>query len=232
VPTAWAQKLCYWVNSSACSPDDTEFQRVVGVFQSNNLSWSSLVHELLTSPIVTNTVETRSTGMNGEIVAVARRDHLCAALDNRLGLIDICGLDALNTKRAATTIPAIVGGLPSDGYGRGATIPVLPNQPSLFYRAGVENICEGVAAMVIDGKATAAQPNVKIWSSSAPDAAIADFVSTVMALTASDPRTAPATGILRSHFDAAQKQGASASDALKSTFVTACLAPSSVGIGM
>jgi hypothetical protein len=37
---------------------------------------------------------------------------------------------------------------------------------------------------------------------------------------------------LRSHFDAAVKQGASASDALKSTFVTACLAPSSVGIGM
>jgi hypothetical protein len=231
VPTAWAQKLCYWVNSSACAADDPEFKRVVGVFGNSNLSWNALVRELLTSPIVTNTAMTRTTSVTGEIIAVSRRDHLCAALNNRLGLVDVCGLDA-NVKRVPSTVAQIVSGLPSDGYGRGSPIPVLPNQPTLFYRAGLENICESVAAMVIDAKANPAQPNAKAWSSSQPDAAIADFVSTLMALTSNDPRTAPATGILRSHFDAAVKQGASASDALKSTFVTACLAPSSVGIGM
>src|SRR6185437_16158896 len=105
---------------------------------------------------------------------------LCAALDNRLGLNDVCGLDAIG-KRAQTVVAQIAGGLPSDGYGRGSPIPVLPNQPTLFYRAGLENICESVAAMVIDAKANANQPNARMWSSAQPDAAIADFVSTVMA---------------------------------------------------
>ncbi|HWE27821.1 MAG TPA: hypothetical protein VHB97_07455 [Polyangia bacterium] len=232
VPSAWAQKLCYWVNSSACATDDPEFKRVVGVFANANLSWNALVHELVTSPITTNTVETRTTAMSGEVIAVTRRDHLCAALNNRLGLVDVCGLDAVNTKRTMSVVPQIVSGLPSDGYGRGSPIPVLPNQPTLFYRAGLENICETVAGMVIDAKANANQPNAKSWSSAQPDAAIADFVSTVMALTSSDPRAAGATQILKSHFTTAQQQGATASDALKSTFVTACLAPSSIGIGM
>ena len=48
----------------------------------------------------------------------------------------------MTTKRRDAPIPQIAGGLPSDGYGRGATAPVLPNQPTLFYRAGLENICE------------------------------------------------------------------------------------------
>ena len=232
VPAAWAQKLCYWVNSAACATDDPEFQRVVSVFQGGKLSWNALVRELVTSPIVTNTVETRTTAVNGEVIAVTRRDHLCAALNNRLGLVDVCGLDVVSAKRVQSVVPQIVGGLPSDGYGRGSPIPVLPNQPTLFYRAGLENICESVAAMVIDAKANASQPNAKTWSSSQPDAAIADFVSTVMALTSSDARSAPATQLLKQHFTQAQAQGASASDALKSTFVTACLAPSSIGIGL
>ena len=231
VPSAWAQKLCYWVNSSSCSTDDPEFQRVVSDFSKAGLSWNALVKELVTSPLTTNTVETRTTGRNGEIIAVTRRDHLCAALDNRLGLSDVCGLDA-TAKRQPSLVAQIVGGLPSDGYGRGSPIPVLPNQPTLFYRAGLENICESVAAMVVDAKPNAAQPNARSWSSSQPDAAIADFVSTLMGLTASDTRSAPATQILKTHFTQAQAQGASASDALKSTFVTACLAPSAIGIGM
>ncbi|HEX8953771.1 MAG TPA: hypothetical protein VF945_18060, partial [Polyangia bacterium] len=195
-------------------------------------SWNALVRELVTSPLTTNTVETRTTAQNGEVIAVTRRDHLCAALNNRLGLVDVCGLDAVGAKRVQSAVPQIVSGLPSDGYGRGSPIPVLPNQPSLFYRAGLENICESVAAEVIDAKPNATQPNAKSWSSSSPDAAIADFVATVMALTSSDSRSAPATQLLKAHFTAAQAQGASASDALKSTFVTACLAPSSIGIGM
>jgi hypothetical protein len=53
-----------------------------------------------------------------------------------------------------------------------------------------------------------------------------------MALTSSDARAGAATQILKSHFTQAEAQGASAADALKSTFVTACLAPSSIGIGL
>jgi hypothetical protein len=122
--------------------------------------------------------------------------------------------------------------MPSDGYGRGATAPVLPNQPTLFYRAGLENVCVQVANLTIDAKPNANQPGAKQWSSTQPDAAIGEFVATVMALTASDPRAAQATSILTSHFQAAMQAGQTATDSLKSTFVAACLSPSFIGIGM
>lgn len=232
VPVGWAQKLCYWANSGACDPTDPEFMRVVTAFSQSSLSWNVLVRELLSSPITTNATPTQTTTNNGEIIAVTRRDHLCAALNYRLGLVDVCGLDVVTKPAKQSIITQIVGGLPSDGYGRGSTVPVLPNQPTLFYRAGVENICAAVAAMVIDAPANPQMPNAKHWVSTQPDAAIADFVSTVMALTPSDGRAQPATMLLKDHFTQAMMSGASASDALKSTFVAACLAPSSIGIGM
>jgi hypothetical protein len=225
--SAWAQKLCYYANSQACDPDDPEFQRVVGVFKSSNYSWTALVRELLSSPLTTNAVPTQTTDKS-QIVAVSRRDHLCAALNNRLGLVDVCGLEVTTP---SSIISQIVGGLPSDGYGRGSTIPVLPNDPTLFYRAGLENICGAVAKLVIDNKTP--PMGSKQWTSSqSPDSAIADFVSILMAIEPSDPRSAPATAALKSHFTTAVSQGATNSTALQSTFTVACLAPSAVGIGM
>jgi hypothetical protein len=225
--SAWTQKLCYYANSQACDPTDPEFQRVVGVFKSSGYSWTALVRELLASPLTTNAAPTQTTDKS-EIVAVSRRDHLCAALNNRLGLVDICGLQVTTP---SSLISQIVGGLPSDGYGRGSTIPVLPNDPTLFYRAGLENICGAVSNIVIDNKAP--PMGSKQWTSSAtPDSAIADFVSMLMAIEPSDPRSTPAQAALKAHFTAAVGQGANDSNALKSTFVLACLAPSAVGIGM
>jgi hypothetical protein len=61
---------------------------------------------------------------------------------------------------------------------------------------------------------------------------MADFVSLVMGLVPSDPRSASALSILKKHFDAATQQGSTPADALKSTFVAACLAPSAVSIGL
>ena len=229
---AWAQKLCAYVNSAPCTATDPEFQRIVGLFTSSSYSWNTLVHELLASPITTGATETATGDARGEVVAVSRRDHLCAALDDRFGLTDVCGLDAITKKAMAATIPQIVAGLPSDGYGRGATWPVLPNQATLFFRAGLENICEGVAAALIDVKAASQTAGTTYWSSTDPDTAIADFVATVMALVPSDPRTPGATALLQQHYAMAMQMGASASDALKSTFVTACLAPSAVSIGL
>ncbi|HEY5372079.1 MAG TPA: hypothetical protein VIK01_00270, partial [Polyangiaceae bacterium] len=157
---------------------------------------------------------------------------LCAALDNRLGFADVCGLHAVTGAQARAIVPSIAAGLPSDGYGRGSVAPVLPNQPTLFYRAGLENICEAVAAQTIDVAAAKQLANVKQWSSKSSDAAISDFVGIVMGLAPSDARTQPATDLLTAHFTKATAGGATASNALKSTFVVACLAPSAVSIGL
>ncbi len=231
VPQAWVQKLCYYVNSAPCDPLDPELQRIVGDF-ANGFTWNALVKDLLASPITTNATETRTHDTNGEVIAVARRDHLCATLNNRLGFVDICQLDAANQAKLGT-IAQIVSGMPSDGYGRGATIPVLPNQPTLFYISGLQSLCATIATQVIDAAVDPNQPGAKHWSSAQPDAAIADFVGILMALTPSDPRSARATTVLKSHFvNTSEQQGLSASDAMRSTFMAACMSPSFIGIGM
>jgi hypothetical protein len=232
VPSAWGQKLCYYANSAPCDPTDPEFARVVDVFASGGMQWNALVRELMASPIITNATATVTSSTNGQIVSVSRRDHLCAALNNRLGFVDICELDATLRRRPPSTIALIVGGLPSDGYGRGSTVPVLPNEATLFYRAGLENICGAISEMTIDAAADPAQPGAKQWSSGDVDTAIADFVGIVMALPPSDGRAGKASSILHDHFTSAKGQGASATDALRSTFVAACLSPSFIGIGM
>jgi hypothetical protein len=109
---------------------------------------------------------------------------------------------------------------------------LLPNLPTLFFRAGLENLCEHVAAQVIDAPA-APGSSASRWSSSDPDTAITAFVSKVMALPASDPRAGPARELLAEHFASASAQpGITVTQALQSTFVVACLSPSTVSIGL
>jgi hypothetical protein len=229
--SAWAQKLCEYVNSQPCDTTDPEFQRIVGDFTASHFSWSTLVTELLSSPLTTGASPTQTTSAGGEIVAVSRRDHLCAAIDFRFGFTDVCAL-LPTTTAISSTIAQIAKGLPSDGYGRGAVAPVLPNSPSLFYRAGTENICEALAPLVIDVP-SAKQVSTVVWSSADPQTAIQGFVQTVMGLVPSDPRYTQAISILTDHDNAALAvAGITATQALESTFVAACGAPSAIGIGM
>jgi len=113
--------------------------------------------------------------------------------------------------------------LPSDAYSRGAEEPVLANDPNLFFRTGMENICAIFAGRLID-----AGPGTR-WSSASLDVAIADFVHTLMGVGAG--RDATLLSILGQHFQSAVAAGLSASDALKSTFMIACLSPGVVGMG-
>ncbi|HEY1960298.1 MAG TPA: DUF1585 domain-containing protein [Polyangiaceae bacterium] len=233
VASAWVEKLCYYANSEACTADDPEFQSIVSKFQASTFSWKTLVEQLLSSPIVTNATESQTATEQGEMVSITRLDHLCALLDSRLGLGDVCGLDL--TKPARVGIPIIAAGLPSDGYGRGAPVPVLPTQPTMFLRAGAENICELVAQTLVDNPKP--PDGAKTYSSASDtdvDAAVADFVSNLMALESSDPRASQAAAILKSHYQAAlgdSQSPATPTEALESTFTVACLSPSVLGIG-
>src|SRR5262249_46031869 len=145
VATGWVQKLCYYVNSEACDPNDPELQRLVSLFRSSGYSWNTLVKAGGTSPLTTPTASTLTATNNGEVVAVARRDHLCALWNARLGFTDICGLDITQSSPLSAGSEQIIPGLPSDGYSRGGVAPVLPNDPSLFYRTGIENLCANLA---------------------------------------------------------------------------------------
>jgi hypothetical protein len=225
VAPGWVQKLCHHVNSTPCDEGDPEFMRLVKLFRASGHDWNKLVKALVTSPITTGFTDTRTV----QTVTVARRDHFCAALGARLGLSDPCGLDH-DAAGEDSAIPRIASGLPSEAYGRGEVTPIVPTEPTLFYAAGLENICKEVADLVIDAPA---RPGVRQWSSAQPEAAIAEFVSTVMALVRSDPRAGKAEQLLRGHFtEAAAQPGSSPTVALRSTFVTACLAPSAISVGL
>jgi hypothetical protein len=231
MPNAWAQKLCAWTNSAQCVDTDPEFKRVVDTFKTDK-KWSTLVRTLLSSPLVTNLAPSITNTAHGEIIAVTRRDHLCAALDARLGLSDACGLTLVRgAKVGIGVVPGIVSGMPSDGYGRGATQPILPNNPTLFYRQGLENICATIAAQVVDAAVSPSQPNAKHWSSAQSATAIDDFVKLLVGMPPTDPRAAQVKTLLTLHFTDAKKTN-SATDALRSTFVAACLSPTLIGIGL
>jgi hypothetical protein len=235
--TAWTQKLCFYADSAACSDDDPEFLRIVDAFKTSNYNWKTLVRELFSSPLVTGTARTKTFDDRGVPVSVARRDHLCSALEQRLGVSDPCGISGLpGLTGAQNAVAVLVRGLPSDGYTRGAEVPILPTDSSLFFRSGTENICRRIADQMVDVAAapTATPPRAASkYQSTAPDAAIADFVQNLMGLPDSDPRAADAHQILNEHYQAALKvTGIKPKDALKSTFVLACTAPSTISVGL
>ena len=188
LPSAWVQqKLCYYANSEACQTTDPEFERIVGVFKSSGYSWNALIRTIFASPLLTYAAPTSTAEQTREVVAVSRRDNLCAALNDRLGLTDVCALDALSEVSAKTTLPVIVSGLPSDGYGRDAVAPVLPNQPTALFprRHG-----DASAKPSRRSSSTPHTPRraLKQWSSSSPPgAAIADFVDTLAGADAERP---------------------------------------------
>jgi hypothetical protein len=228
---AWVQKLCYWVNSQACDETDPEFTRIAGVFKSSGWQWDRLVKEVVTSPIVTHVSSTLTQTRNGVAIAVTRRDHLCALWNARLGFTDVCGLDSSTGSPLPGTGKLIIPGLPSDGYSRGSTAPVMPNDPSLFYRSGIENLCANISTLVVD--ATTPIAGTKQWSSTQPTAAISDFVSLVAGLPAGDPRVTGLTTQLTQHFNTAKGMtGMTPTTALRSTFVVACMSPTAASIGM
>lgn len=223
--TAWTQKLCQYANSSPCSEDDPEFLRVADAFKQSGYKFKTLLRELFSSPLVTQAAITKTAQDQGEVISVSRREHFCAALSNRLGIADACLL--IPTKMSV--IQNLAFGIPGSGYSRGSPSPLLPHDPDLFFVSAVENLCAQMADLVIDAKGC--KTGQKCWSSKDSGTAIKDFVRTLMALEPSDPRSADISQILTDHFTEAGKT-ASASDALKSTFVLACASPLSDSSGL
>jgi hypothetical protein len=231
---AWTQKLCRLANSSSCSEDDPEFLRVVQVFRDSSFNFKTLVRELYSSPVVTFASRTKTSDDGGVTVGISRREALCAALQNRLGLADVCGLDTFIPARNLNAVQArmlvarnLAMAVPGDGYSRGAETPLMPHDPNLFFSSTIENLCGLIAAQVVDAPAATSR-----FSSADKDSAVADLTRTVMGLPASDSRNLPLTGVLGEHFDAAIAAGETRTDALRSTFVLACSSPLTVSSGL
>ena len=224
--TAWTQKLCQYANSTSCLEEDPELIRVANRFRDSNHDFKTLVREFFSSPLVTQATPTKTFEALGGAVTIARRDHFCAALQNRLGLLDVCNLGST----LPTPLQNLSFGIAGAGYARGASAPLLPREPDLFFSSSVEGLCAEVATRAVDP--APCPPGHRCFSSAEGPRAIGELVRIVMALPSVDSRFADIEQILTEHYDEAMKAGHSATDALRSTFVIACSSPLSSAIGL
>jgi hypothetical protein len=220
------QKLCFYANSAGCDPGDPTFRAIALDFQ-NGFDFPALVKEFFASPLVTGATATQSFPQNAVPVSIVRRDHFCAALSNRLSMPDLCALAVTLPTQAQSQTATIAASVAADAFSRGSQTPVTPADPTLFYRAAVEELCENLAAQIVD-----ASGGSSVYKSSDVTTAISDMVSRIMGYPPSDPHYAQAVQILQSHQQSAVSAKASATNALRSTFVLACESPTSVGMGL
>ena len=245
-----AQQLCFWGNSNACSPSDPAFRGVVADFVSNNYNFPSLVKELFSSPLMTGAAATAtypadSSGDATVPITIARQAHLCAALSNRMGVSDVCALQAAVPTSAQSTTLTIAGSVAADAFSRGSQTPVTPAYPDLFYRAATEELCENVAKLVVD--VTGGPYTSSSTSCTDGDGLMTKFVEQVMGLNPSDSLHSGALMILENHCALAAKvkttttgggfgggttSTSAQTNSVRSTFVLACESPSSLGIGL
>jgi hypothetical protein len=231
-----AQYLCYYADSAGCAEDDPEFRRIVRAFQDSGFNYKTLIRELFSSPLVTGAARTLTFDRRNVVVSIARKDQLCQGLSNRLGIADVCALGvAFPYSRgfggqdqtgvaAQRSIFRLAGSMPADGFSRGSEQPVALADPTLFYRAASELICETVALQAVDVE------NAPYVSSNPADS-IAAMVQNLIGYTVGDAKYASAVEILTEHYD----EVAAAEDptaAMQSTFSLACQSPTSVSFGL
>ncbi len=223
---AWAQKLYFWASSTPALEDDPELVRIGDAFAAASLDFKALAREVFSSPLLTLAGPTKTTQTNGVILSIARRDQFCAALSNRMGLVDVCGMETVKPSNAQNTIAARALLMPVDTYYRAYALPSYPTDPDLFFRDSVESVCRLVADQVVDIGTT---PK---YSSKDLDTAFTDFVATVMGIPPADPRSAAAKVILKDNYTQSIAAKATPTDSLKATFTLACIAPTSIAMGL
>ena len=130
-----------------------------------------------------------SSGNENVPVSIARQAHLCAALSNRMGISDVCALQAAVPTSAQNTTLTIAGSVANDAFSRGSPTPVTPAFPDLFYRAASEELCENIAKLVVD--VTGGPYTSSSTSCTNGDGLLTKFVEQVMGVNPSDPAPRP-----------------------------------------
>ncbi|MEN0063351.1 MAG: hypothetical protein AAGA48_14460 [Myxococcota bacterium] len=208
----WVQKLCYYANSQDCDSNDPEFPRIVEAFVDSGFDFNALVVDLFSSPLITRAHCAEDYVREFAPNSIARRDHLCAAMVERLGIPDIC-----TTSRSG--VEDLVNALPEDQWPRGKESPEQPTEPALVYAAATKAVCLAMADTAVDRTPSSLDSNDL-------DGALDQLVTQVMGLPPADPRHTPVKERLHQLVDDAEATGITrASDRLKSAFIVACTSP-------
>ena len=223
MPLAWAQKVCAFANSAPCLVSDPELQRIATDF-GKNMSFNRLVLNIFSSPLTTYARATQTTLRDGVTFPVTKIDQLCPLLSQRLGLDDVCGLDPqANPQGDMKAVQTVTSIFPANSFARGTVNTGQANDPTLFLRSGAENVCARLSGQVVDAGSNNRFPAGDV------ETAVKNLVHLVMGVGADDD-TVP-IALLTEHQKNAVAAGLSAGDAMRSTFVVACLSPSVMGVG-
>jgi len=215
---AWTEKLCTLVNATACDPEDPELIRIAGSFADSNFDFRTLVRELVTSPLVTFDARTLTHDTIGNPILPVTQDRFCRRMSLRLGIADMCNLDGMLEVPVALgrRFRALADGVPPISYGRSAVLPFVTTAPDVFSVASVERMCQLTAERWVgDGEGA-------LWGVADREAALDQIVGDLMGFPEGDARALPVRTLLAEHWDTAVSEGASETDAMRSTFLTAC----------
>ena len=224
---AWVQKLCQVANAAPCKYDDPEFLRLATAFASSKFNLRTLIRELHASPLVTYSARTKTAETDGVVMSIARRDAFCARLSARLGVKDLCNLQAESgLTRIAAQARNLSLGIPGSAYSRADENPVTPHDPNLFFSSATEKICMAVAGQLVESGPTA------VWKVAARDAAIADWIKGIMGVPVLDPMYPRLYEMLERHYQAAIAAKETPAESLRSVFTAACSSPFAVSLGL
>ena len=226
----WAMKLCRWATSMDCRVRDPEFRRVVTAFEESNFSFRTLFREMMASPLVTGAAETETQEKTaGTIVSIARQAHLCNALSVRLEVPNVC---------KENRVARVLGVIPADQFGRGATSPMLPSTPNLMLSGGTDVVCTELAALLVD-REVAGQRRFGLRDADRAQN-LSEMVTKIMAIPPEDSRFGPMLAELNSHFDEARavldenealNNNQKKRLAMRSAFRLACQSPTALSLG-
>jgi hypothetical protein len=140
----------------------------------------------------------------------------------------VCSLTVpLPTTTQAATVK-IATSVPADAYSRGSEVPITASDPTLFFRAATEMLCENVATQVVD-----ATSGTTVYASTDSTNAIAAMVQNIMGYPPSDgDHYSQAIQILTEHYTSVTAAKGTATNALRSTFTLACESPTSLSFGL
>ncbi|MEO0600614.1 MAG: hypothetical protein AAF211_04205 [Myxococcota bacterium] len=208
--TGWVDKLCFYANSSPCDKDDPEYDRIVSAFTGSGHDFSVLVRELFSSPLVTRASCAEDYERVFPPASIARKEHLCTALAERLQVPDVCDSNRSRARDLADS-------LPEDVWPRGRETPDQPTVPSLVYTATTDALCRAVASNVVN--------RTDGFSSNDIEGSLDRMVTQLMAIPPSDALYEPVRARLAQVVTEAEEAGANGRDRLSTAFVVACSSP-------
>ncbi|BCE01093.1 discoidin domain-containing protein [Marinicellulosiphila megalodicopiae] len=205
--TGWTAKLCNWASSKICDESGSEFKRLVGVFEQSDYNLTTLVIEMMSSPLITGIDYVDDFATTQPSIVLNRTNHFCTTLETRLnqvrasqGLPDSTYANICNSTADSIAASSL---LPEDGYTRGTIEFVQSVSFDPFLSAGYNQLCESMEVYMVRagaGSGGDAKYNA-VFNSNQVDQSINELITYIMAIPQASNDYEPTYTALRRMYD-------------------------------